>query len=352
MVAALVCDLGLQSTKRKSNLRRLWVGGGSRRSAAFPEEVDRHAGEHDQEAGPGSLRFVEQQHQQDGAGDRDVERGDYRVAEGTVGPLGVGPFAAEDEQAKDGQYVKDQHGKDDVVEQVAVEVAVLFTAGEAVEHGCTRRIAQPGARQHEQTSPDALQGQPEARHVAVVELAGGPEEQAVASHRIIDARTRQDQPVVAAEGGDHDRDGHDDSTSTAEDRFNGSGGHAVIRGILDLVERQQAEIGDMGQQVEDRDEAGARREREGDIAARILYLAGGESDVVPGVGGTERADLGYAKGDEEAECAPGGGDSSDEGQVWFDGRHAARRPEVVEVNFDGIRVAREEQPNEDQREEG
>src|SRR5208283_4876072 len=102
-----------------------------------------------------------------------------RVAKGAIGAHGVRAFAAEDEQAKDGQYVEDEHGEDDVVEQVAVEVAVLFEAGEGVELGQAGGIAQPGARQHKQASPDALQDQPEARHAAVIKLRGGPEEKAV-----------------------------------------------------------------------------------------------------------------------------------------------------------------------------
>lgn len=63
--------------------------------------------------------------------------------------LSVGLRAAEAEQANDGQYVKYQDREHDVVEQVAVEVAVLFMTGQGVEHRRAAGIAQPRARQHE-----------------------------------------------------------------------------------------------------------------------------------------------------------------------------------------------------------
>ncbi len=74
----------------------LRVGGGRRGGAAGPEEVDWDAGEHDQQARPGGLRLVEQEHQGNGAGDDDVERRNNRVAKSAIRALGVGPSAAED----------------------------------------------------------------------------------------------------------------------------------------------------------------------------------------------------------------------------------------------------------------
>ena len=46
---------------------------------------------------------------------------------------------------------------------------------------------------------------------------------------------------------------------------------------------------------------GAERQRQRDVAPRVLHLAGGERDVVPGVGGEQRSGLRHADRDEQAE---------------------------------------------------
>ena len=101
----------------------------------------------------------------------------------------------------------------------------------------------------------------------------------------------------------------------AEDRLAGRRWRRGRPGRAGSADERQAEVGDVGQEVEGDDQAGARGERERDVAARVLHLAGGEGDVVPRVGGEERADLGDAEGDEQAErrrAVAGGG--RDEGQ--------------------------------------
>ena len=55
----------------------------------------------------------------------------------------------------------------------------------------------------------------------------------------IPSRPSQDQPVGAAEGGNHDSDRHDRRPGVAEDDTEGSRGHSVIRGLLDPGERQR-----------------------------------------------------------------------------------------------------------------
>ena len=73
--------------------------------------------------------------------------------------------------------------------------------------------------------------------------------------------------------------------------------------MLDFAEGQHEHVGEIGQHVEDDDEAGSQGERQRHIAAGIAHLTGAEGDVVPGVGGEERADLRGAEGDEHAEGA-------------------------------------------------
>ena len=115
--------------------------------------------------------------------------------------------------------------------------------------------------------------------------------------------------------------------------------------MLDGGEGQGDEVAEIGRKVQRRDEECAEGQRERDVALGRADFAGGEGDVVPGIGRKQRTDLGDAQGDEESE---GGGGA----QAGGDGRDAAGRPEVAEVGSDGIGVAREEQSDDDEREEG
>ena len=89
------------------------------------------------------------------------------------------------------------------------------------------------------------------------------EEQAIFRHRVVNAGARQDQSVVAAEGGDQDGAGHDLRPAGAEDLLHNSGGHAIFRRVLDAarhdgravriaMQRQRQQINDVGQNIEKR----------------------------------------------------------------------------------------------------
>jgi hypothetical protein len=73
-----------------------------------------------------------------------------------------------------------------------------------------------------------------------------------------------------------------------KDRVERGGGHAVGRRLLDRVERQRHQVREVGEQVDRDDQGGAQRQRQREGAARVLYLARGERDVVPRVGGEQR----------------------------------------------------------------
>ena len=96
-------------------------------------------------------------------------------------------------------------------------------------------------------------------------------------------------------------DRHDHRAERREDRFERGCGDAIGGGLLHRAERQGDEIGDVGEQIERDDDHRAEGQRQGNVASRILDLAGGEGDVVPGVGGKERPDLRHAQRDEQAE---------------------------------------------------
>ena len=87
------------------------------------------------------------------------------------------------------------------------------------------------------------------------------EEQPVPRHRVVDPRTREDQPVVAAEGGEQNGDRHDGGRRRPQRHLDGGGADPVLRRVLDsagqrvgavrvAVEGQNVEVGDVGQDIE------------------------------------------------------------------------------------------------------
>ncbi len=84
------------------------------------------------------------------------------------------------------------------------------------------------------------------------------------------------------------------------------GRDAIARRILNCGEWQRRQIGDIREQIKADDENRSERERQRNVAPRIDHFAGGESDVVPGVGRKERIRLRDADADEQAERGRGG----------------------------------------------
>ncbi len=98
-----------------------------------------------------------------------------------------------------------------------------------------------------------------------------------------------------------DRDRHDRSTGSAKNRFHRGGADPVFSRVLDAagqdrravripMEWEHAEVGHVGQYVEQRDSPGAEDQRERQVAPRVLHLGGSKGHVVPGVRRKERAD--------------------------------------------------------------
>ena len=201
-----------------------------------------------------------------------------------------------------------------------------------------------GAGQDQQNGPSALDKQREAGDLRLVQHAGAAEEEAVAGHGVTGAGAGQDQSVDAAEGGDHDGGRHEAHAESGEDGLEGGGGDAVRRGVLDGGEGQGDEVAEIGREVQRRDEERAEGQRERDVALGRADFAGGEGDVVPGVGRKQRTDLGDAQGDEESE---GGGGA----EAGGDGRDAAGRPEIAEVGMHGGGVPTQEERDDDEAEQ-
>ena len=105
--------------------------------ALADEGVDHRADHHDHQAGPRGGRPVGEQHVQHHRRADDVQRRHERVSRHLVGPRQVRPLAPQLKHAGDGQDVEEQRRGDHVVEQIAVEIAVLLRGGVV------------GARQHQ-----------------------------------------------------------------------------------------------------------------------------------------------------------------------------------------------------------
>ena len=94
--------------------------------------------------------------------------------------------------------------------------------------------------------------------------------------------------------------------------------------MLDGLEWQRHEIRDVRENIGADDNAGSERERQRDVSSRLLDLAGGERDVVPGIGGKQRTGLRSQMATKRPNVAQGGeaGDDLDD---------SAACPQVPEV---------------------
>ena len=167
----------------------------------LPDQVDRDARQDDQEADPRGLGLEvdEVEHQQDRQADVDQRRD--RVADRPVGPFSIGRLDPQDDHRADHQRVEGHVDRDDVFEELVVEVAVQATSPVAGSVVTVTGRARSAAQSPWATSatagtwwrlvvPDAL------------------EEEAVAGHRVVDPGPGEDQAVDAAEGRDQDRRRH------------------------------------------------------------------------------------------------------------------------------------------------
>jgi hypothetical protein len=131
------------------------------------------------------------------------------------------------------------------------------------------------------------------------------EEQPVSRHRVVGARTRENQPVVAAEGRHQNRRRHQRRAAAGHDDIERGRRHAVRRRVLNRRQWKRHQVRDVGQQVEQNHQPGATEQAQWQITARVLDFAGGEGDVVPGIGGEERIRLRHTDADEETEGGHG-----------------------------------------------
>src|SRR5277367_6031655 len=145
---------------------------------------------------PSSRSPIAQQDDKNYASPNNVKRRHHRITKRLVRPLRQRPRASQTENPNDRQNVKNQHGGDDVVEQVAVKVPILSA----------ERII--GARQNQKRGPCSLDNERDSRHSSPIQNSSPLEEQPIARHGVIGPGAGQQHAVDAPKSGNHDRQSH------------------------------------------------------------------------------------------------------------------------------------------------
>src|SRR3984957_9011399 len=167
-------------TRRKSAKQKInWQAAGEQRQ---PRQSRRSA--------------IAKQDNENHAGANDVKRRHNGITKRLVRPLRQRLRSAQTKNSDDRQNVKNQNGGDDVVQQIAIKIAV-FSADRIVR-----------ARQNQKRGPHALHQQRDSWHSSAIQNSGALEEQPIARHRVIRARTGEQHSVDAAESGNHDGQSH------------------------------------------------------------------------------------------------------------------------------------------------
>src|SRR5262245_40772503 len=103
--------------------------------------------------------------------------------------------------------------------------------------------------------------------------------------------------------------------------------------MLDFIERQHAQVGDIGQKVQRNDQCRAAGKGQWDGSPWIPYFARSECDVVPCIRREERTYLRYAKSDEQPERASRGDNRRKGTGVRLNFFHAMWSPKICEIGF-------------------
>ena len=146
----------------------------------------------------------------------------------------------------------------------------------------------------------SLQRDRQHRHArARVEPSDAAEEDAVAGHRVVDARGGQDALGEEAEGRDRDADRDEARAALAEGEAHDVGGGSGARGEALGPERAQAD--DVDREVEHHDAGDTQQERARHVALGPLQLAHDEAGGLPAAVGEEDGHEGGAEGSQEAQ---------------------------------------------------
>src|SRR5688572_4062553 len=245
--------------------------------APAPPPVDRDARRDGRVARPRRARIGGEQDDDENDPRRRVHEGQEGIGGSSEGARQVGALHPQHDHRDDEQHVEEDVGGDHVLEQVAV-----------------------ASGQHEDGRPERLRPERVRGDRSPVQPFEPPEEEAVPGHRERDARARENEPVHASEGGDHDRGGHRAGGRGPEHRRRRRRGDAVGRGVLDLAERKDVQVRDVRENVQGRHEKAPDQKRERERAARLFDLFPRERDVVPRRLREQRADHRRPQRDEKS----------------------------------------------------
>src|SRR6476659_2298300 len=87
-----------------------------------PNKVNRYSSQHDNESGQRGGRLIYKQDDQDNGSADDIKNWNYRITKGFVRSLSIWTSLSQAEDAGDREDVENKSGRDNVVEQVTVEI--------------------------------------------------------------------------------------------------------------------------------------------------------------------------------------------------------------------------------------
>src|SRR5271170_91274 len=171
------------------------VLGGARRKSA-KQKINRQPASDQNQPGPSSRSPITQQDDKNHASPNNIKRRHHRITKRLVRPLRQRPRASQTENPNNRQNVKNQHGGNDVIQQVAVKIAIF----------AAERIV--GARQHQKRGPYSLDNERDSRHSSPIQNSSPLEEQPIARHGVISPGAGQQHAVDAPKSGNHDGQSH------------------------------------------------------------------------------------------------------------------------------------------------
>src|SRR4029077_7608271 len=191
--------------------------------------------------------LINEKHEKNCGCSDNVENRHNWITKRLVWTLGVWPLPPQQKQSSDCENIKNQCGRNDVVEQVSIKIAVTS-------------ICFHGARQHEDSSPDPLNNEAPGRAMVFVQLTHPPEKKTVARHRIIGASAREDQSIIATERRNHNCDRHDRRSGAGKNYVCRFRCDAIARRILDRGEWKRCQISHIRQQIKSDNQKRTKRE--------------------------------------------------------------------------------------------
>jgi len=153
-----------------------------------------------------------------------------------------------------------------------------------------RAVRRYGSRQSEKRRPDSLRDQRRSRDIELIRGGNFFEEQAILRHRKIDPGSGENQSIVATKRRNHDRRCHAQRARISECGLHRRNRDAILRRMLDFWKRQERQIRNVREHIQNHNGAGANQKRTDKISRRITHFAAKKRDVRPGGLGKDRTE--------------------------------------------------------------